>query len=94
MNQPTDPETQHPHTPAGYWKAYQRLILTCLAVWFITSLGFGVILCEPLNRIQIGGFKLGFWFAQQGAIYSFILLIIYYVRRSNQIDHQFGVHEH
>lgn len=79
--------------PNEYWKAYLRLILSCLLVWFVVSLGFGVVLIDHLNKIKIGGFHLGFWFAQQGAIYVFILLIIYYVRRANKIDHEFGHEE-
>jgi putative solute:sodium symporter small subunit len=86
-------ELNKSEAPVGYWKAYQRLILFCLVIWFTVSLGFGVILCDELNRIQLGGFRLGFWFAQQGSIYSFILLILFYVRRSNQIDQRFGVQE-
>jgi putative solute:sodium symporter small subunit len=77
----------------AYWKAYLRLIQGCMIVWFTVSLGFGVLLCDLLNKIKIGGFQLGFWFAQQGSIYSFIILITYYVWRSNQIDRQFGLRE-
>ena len=62
-------------------------------VWFIVSYGFGILLAEPLNNIQIGGFKLGFWFAQQGAIYVFIALIFIYVNRMNKLDKEYDVHE-
>lgn len=79
--------------PNGYWKAYLRLILSCLLIWFVVSLGFGVLLNDYLNNFKFAGFRLGFWFAQQGAIYVFILLIFYYVRRSNKIDHEYGHEE-
>lgn len=76
-----------------YWKANLRVLATVLVFWFIASYGFGILLVEPLNNIQIAGFKLGFWFAQQGAIYVFLLLILYYVIRMNKIDREFDVHE-
>lgn len=76
-----------------YWEANLRLISICLSIWFLVSFGCGIILVEPLNQIQIGGYKLGFWFAQQGSIFSFILLIFFYAYRINKIDHQFGVDE-
>lgn len=76
-----------------YWKANLRLISLCLSIWFLVSFGCGIIFVEPLNQIQIGGYKLGFWFAQQGSIFSFILLIFFYAYRINKIDQQFGVDE-
>ena len=76
-----------------YWRANLRLVAGCLAVWFIASLGFGVILVEPLNRIRFFGFELGFWFAQQGAILVFIALIFYYAWRMNRLDREHGVDE-
>lgn len=76
-----------------YWKANIRLIVFCLSIWFLVSFVCGIILVEPLNQIQIGGYKLGFWFAQQGSIFFFILLIFFYAYRINKIDHQFGVDE-
>jgi putative solute:sodium symporter small subunit len=65
-----------------------------LAVWFTVSYGFGILLVEPLNRIRVGGFQLGFWFAQQGSIYVFVLLILVYVRLMNRLDREFDVDEH
>ena len=62
-------------------------------VWFIASYLFGIILVEPLNAIQIGGYKLGFWFAQQGSIYTFLVLIAFYAWRMNKLDRQYDVHE-
>ena len=79
--------------PEGYWRANLRLLGGCLAVWALVSYGLGILLAEPLNNIQIAGYKLGFWFAQQGAIYFFLLIIAYYVMRMNRIDREFDVHE-
>ena len=81
------------HDAVGYWKANLRLLFICLIVWFVVSYGFGIILVEPLNQIMIGGYKLGFWFAQQGSIYSFLVLIFFYAWRMNKLDHEFGVRE-
>ena len=77
-----------------YWKKNLRLLTILLAIWFLVSYGFGILLAEPLNQIQIGGFKLGFWFAQQGSIYVFIILIFVYVYRMNKLDREYDVHEH
>ena len=79
--------------PQGYWNANLKILLGCLVVWFVVSFGFGIILAEPLNAISIGGYKLGFWFAQQGSIYIFLLLIFFYVWRMNKLDREFDVHE-
>lgn len=77
----------------AYWKANLRLLTICLVIWFIVSFGFGILLVEPLNAIQIGGYKLGFWFAQQGSIYVFIALIFFYAGRMNKLDREFDFHE-
>ena len=77
----------------SYWKANLRLIALCLAIWFVVSYLFGIILVEPLNNIRLGGYKLGFWFAQQGSIYVFVVLIFYYANRMGKIDRKYGVHE-
>ena len=77
----------------AYWRANLRLVLGCLAVWFVVSFGFGVLLAEPLNQIRFFGFKLGFWFAQQGAILCFIGLIFFYAWRMNKLDAEHGVDE-
>lgn len=76
-----------------YWKKNIRILLSLLAVWFIVSFGFGILLVDQLNQVQMGGFKLGFWFAQQGAIYFFVLLIFIYVVRMNMLDREFNVNE-
>ena len=77
----------------AYWQANLRVLAQCLIVWFIVSYGFGILLVDVLNTIQIGGFKLGFWFAQQGSIYVFVLVIYFYVIRMNKLDREFDVHE-
>ena len=76
-----------------YWRANLRLVFGCMIVWFVVSFGFGIILVEPLNTIRLGGYKLGFWFAQQGAIYTFVVLIFFYAWRMGRLDRQFGVDE-
>lgn len=78
---------------AGYWKANLRLLAILLAIWFVVSYGFGILLVEPLNAIQIGGYPLGFWFAQQGSIYTFVALIFVYAASMNRLDRQFEVSE-
>jgi putative solute:sodium symporter small subunit len=75
----------------AYWKANLRLVCICLVVWFCVSFGFGILLVDELNQFRIGGFKLGFWFAQQGSIYSFLLIIVFYILKMNQLDKQFNV---
>ena len=82
-----------PENRAAYWRANLRLLAGCMAVWFICSYGFGILLVDQLNAIQLGGFKLGFWFAQQGAIYIFVALIFFYAWRMNRLDREFDVHE-
>ncbi|MGR0186128.1 DUF4212 domain-containing protein [Azospirillum aestuarii] len=77
----------------SYWQASLRLIMLCLVIWFVVSYGFGILLVDQLNAINFGGFKLGFWFAQQGSIYVFVALIFFYALRMNVIDRQHGVHE-
>ena len=78
---------------ANYWKANLRLVAICMAIWFVVSYLFGIILVEPLNNIRIGGYKLGFWFAQQGSIYVFVALIFFYASRMNKLDRKHDVHE-
>ena len=82
-----------PENRAAYWKANLSLLTTLLVVWFVVSYGFGIILVDPLNAISIGGYKLGFWFAQQGSMYAFLLLIYIYAVRMGQLDRKFDVHE-
>lgn len=77
----------------SYWHDNLRLIGLCLSIWFIVSFGFGILWVDVLNQIQIGGFKLGFWFAQQGSIYVFVALIFFYAWRMSIIDEAHGVSE-
>jgi putative solute:sodium symporter small subunit len=72
-----------------YWQENLRLILICLLIWFTVSYGFGLLLVEPLNQIRIGGYKLGFWFAQQGSIYVFVALIFWYSAQMNKLDKKY-----
>jgi len=74
-----------------YWADNIRLILKLLLVWFLVSFVFGIILVEPLNSIEFAGFKLGFWFAQQGSIISFVLLIFYYIKKMSALDAKYNV---
>lgn len=78
---------------SGYWKANVRLILGCLAVWAMVSYGFAILLRPLLSGIQFGGADLGFWFAQQGSIMTFIAIIFFYAWRMNKLDKQYGVDE-
>jgi len=77
----------------AYWKANLKLVTSCLGIWFIVSYLFGIILVDQLNSISIGGYKLGFWFAQQGSMYVFVALIFFYAWRMNKLDRKFNVHE-
>ena len=75
----------------NYWKENISLIIKCLTIWFIVSYGCSIIFVEVLNNIRLGGYKLGFWFAQQGSIYTFVILIFYYVYEIDKIDKRYGV---
>jgi len=77
----------------GYWSTNLRYLLILLSIWFAVSYGFGVLLVDPLNNIKLGGFKLGFWFAQQGSIYVFVILIFVYVYLMNRLDKAHDVDE-
>jgi len=77
----------------AYWSANLKLVAGCLAVWFVVSYLFGIILVDQLNAISIGGYRLGFWFAQQGSMYIFVVLIFFYASRMRKLDKQFNVNE-
>ena len=77
----------------AYWKATIGLLTKILIIWFVVSFGAGIIFVDVLNHIKLGGYPLGFWFAQQGSIYVFIALIFYYAKKMNELDRQFDVHE-
>jgi putative solute:sodium symporter small subunit len=77
-----------------YWRRNVRLMAVLLTIWAVVSFGFGIILAEPLNRIVIGGYPMGFWWAQQGSIVVFVLLIAFYVWRMDKLDAEFGITEY
>ena len=77
----------------AYWKENLRYLIILLLIWFVVSYGAGILFKEALDSIQIGGFKLGFWFAQQGSIYVFVILIFVYVRLMNKLDKKYGYDE-
>ena len=79
--------------PNNYWKTNIRYITILLSLWFLISFGCGILFVEQLNLVKIGGFKLGFWFAQQGSMYVFVILIFIYVRLMNKLDKKFGFDE-
>lgn len=78
---------------SSYWSANLKLVAFCLAIWFVCSFLFGIVFVEPLNNIRIGGYRLGFWFAQQGSIYVFVVLIFFYAYRMGKLDRDHGVEE-
>jgi putative solute:sodium symporter small subunit len=73
-----------------YWKKNLKYLAILLSIWFLVSFGFGILLVDELNSVRFGGFKLGFWFAQQGSIYVFVILIFVYIRLMNKLDKKFG----
>jgi len=77
----------------AYWKRNLTLMVKLLVIWFVVSYGCGIILVDVLNQIQLGGYKLGFWFAQQGSIYVFVGLIFYYTKKMGELDREFDVEE-
>ena len=70
----------------SYWKSNLKILAFLMAIWFLASFGFGIIWSDALDEIQIGGFKLGFWFAQQGSIFVFVIIIFAYVYLLNRLD--------
>lgn len=85
--------SQQQHDAAGYWKANLRIIAICMIVWALVAYGFSIFLRPMLAGIQLGGSDLGFWFAQQGSILTFIAIIFFYSWRMNKLDEKFGVNE-
>lgn len=77
----------------AYWKATLGLLTKILLVWFLVSFGAGILFVDLFNKIHLGGYPLGFWFAQQGSIYVFVALIFIYGKKMNEIDRKFDVHE-
>ena len=76
-----------------YWKANLKIVFSLLTIWFISSFGFGIIFSDYLDQIKFGGFKLGFWFAQQGSIYVFVILVFVYVWLMSRLDKAFSEEE-
>ena len=76
-----------------YWRRNIRIVMIMLVIWFLVSYGAGLIFAPALNRIEIAGFRLGFWFAQQGAIYIFVAMVFVYAALMNRLDKEFDVHE-
>ena len=77
----------------NYWKENISLIIKCLTIWFMSSYVFSIILVDQLNTIRLGGYKLGFWFAQQGSVYVFVILIFYYAYKIGDIDNKYGTND-
>jgi len=78
---------------SAYWKENIRYLILLLTIWFLVSFGAGILFREALNEFRLGGFKLGFWFAQQGSIYVFVILIFIYVKLMNKLDKKYGYDE-
>lgn len=76
-----------------YWSRNLKYLMILLTIWFVVSYGLGILLADSLNNSRIGGFPLGFWFAQQGSIYVFVILIFVYVWLMNKLDKEFDVDE-
>jgi len=82
------------HTQAHkYWRANLRLLTILLSIWFLVSYGAGILFVDFLNQFHMGGFPVGFWFAQQGSIVTFVILIFVYVRKMNKLDAKYGYTE-
>ncbi|MBD0778780.1 DUF4212 domain-containing protein [Maribacter sp. ANRC-HE7] len=77
----------------AYWRENLKYLIILLSIWFLVSYGAGILFRETLNEFRLGGFKLGFWFAQQGSIYVFVILIFVYVRLMNKLDKKYGYDE-
>ena len=86
--------TDSPHSNnKAYWRENIRTVLALLAIWFIVSYGMGILFADALDNIKFLGFRLGFWMAQQGSIFCFVILIFVYVYRMNKLDRKYGVDE-
>lgn len=83
-------ETNLKERRKAYWRANLRILAILMSIWFVVSFGCGILFVEPLNQIKLGGFKFGFWMAQQGSIYVFVALIFVYVRQMNKLDRKFS----
>ena len=77
----------------AYWKENLSLVAILLVIWFVVSFGAGILFADALNSIRLGGYKLGFWFAQQGSIYTFVVLVFVYAKKMGDLDRKYGVDE-
>lgn len=77
----------------AYWQTNVRYVLILLSIWFVVSYLFSIVFADALNQFRLGGFRLGFWFAQQGSIFTFVVLIFVYVRLMNRLDKKYDVNE-
>jgi putative solute:sodium symporter small subunit len=93
MADQTSQEAQTAESDKGYWAANVRIIIISLVIWATVSFGFGILLRPLLSGIKVGGTDLGFWFAQQGSILVFLVLIFFYAIRMNKLDREYGVEE-
>jgi len=82
-----------PESRRQYWRTNLKYLAVLLSIWFVVSYGFGILLVDQLDRFRVAGFPVGFWFAQQGSIYVFIVLIFVYVRLMNRLDKRYDVDE-
>jgi len=90
---PNQEEVFMDRSAQAYWKSVLTLVGQILVVWFVVSCGAGIMFADALNNIKLGGYPLGFWFAQQGSMYIFVALIFIYAYLMNKIDEKFDVHE-
>ena len=83
------------HSPQAkaYWKENIRIVISLLSIWFVVSFGMAIMFVDVLDNIRFFGFKFGFWMAQQGSIFCFVILIFVYVYKMNKLDHKYGVDE-
>ncbi|PEQ13109.1 hypothetical protein B2G71_08600 [Novosphingobium sp. PC22D] len=88
---PPGESSQENASAGAYWKENIRLLVTLMAIWFVVSFGFGILLRDVLDQVMIGGFPLGFWFAQQGSIYVFIVLIFFYAWKMKKIERHYDL---
>ena len=83
-------ETNLKERRKAYWRANLRILTVLMSIWFVVSFGCSILFVEPLNQIKLGGFKFGFWMAQQGSIYVFVALIFVYVKQMNKLERKFN----
>lgn len=77
----------------AYWQANIKLVIKLLTIWFVVAYGCSILFVDLLNQIQIGGYKLGFWFAQQGSMFVFVALIFFYAKKIGDLDREYNVEE-